>query len=623
MVGYLSALFSARVTAQTDTLLLLPTFDLTTELVPWADRHTLYRTDSLPGSHYTTAAGVLADFGVPLKIYGPATLATTTVRGAGANHTAVRWNGLELNSPLNGTFDLNLAPNFLFDQIQLRSGGEAATEGANSMAATLNLRNDPEPVFPKNQLFGEVSLGSFDRRQYQFGYRTRLDNPGSGLDFRAVHQSGRNDFPRPDGTPTPNAESDLLAFSHRTANTWKTSNDTRFNLGSFGWWQRAQRQIPPSITQVNDTALQEDHSLKFGVNFNIERKFYRSKIIIGQIEEELWFESDVVRRSYSRGRRRQFSSDHLFSFGKQEVRLKLEHLRDRGTTENIGGRQRRIRKVAQLGYRRYLLRKNAWRFDANLRREMVENERIPLTWNTSLSYEHRRHNLALSAGRNYALPTFNDLYWSDALARGNPDLLSEDGYNFELNYRFRPSRWIDDLVLTVYRQSIRNRILWLPDDGGIYSPRNQREVMAGGLESYISKSLLRGPHRLDGRISYRFTRAVFHRLSPGDAPVILNKQLPYVPYHSVAATLLYRNRSWLARVDHRLQSARFTTSDNRNDLPGFGVTDVSLGYKLPVRRVVGELELYGRCANLWNTRYELIEARPLPGRAFQIGLRWR
>ena len=47
---------------------------------------------------------------VRIRNYGA--LSSSSIRGAGAAHTQVVWNGLFLNSPMNGLYDLSLMPLF-------------------------------------------------------------------------------------------------------------------------------------------------------------------------------------------------------------------------------------------------------------------------------------------------------------------------------------------------------------------------------------------------------------------------------------------------------------------------------------------------------------------------------
>ena len=52
---------------------------------------------------------------VRIRNYGA--LSSSSIRGAGAAHTQVVWNGLFLNSPMNGLYDLSLMPLFFIQNI--------------------------------------------------------------------------------------------------------------------------------------------------------------------------------------------------------------------------------------------------------------------------------------------------------------------------------------------------------------------------------------------------------------------------------------------------------------------------------------------------------------------------
>src|SRR5688572_23985310 len=60
-----------------------------------------------------SAADLLRKFGYGhLRSYGQGGLSTLSLRGAGAGHSSVLWNGLPLQSPLNGQLDLSQVPAF-------------------------------------------------------------------------------------------------------------------------------------------------------------------------------------------------------------------------------------------------------------------------------------------------------------------------------------------------------------------------------------------------------------------------------------------------------------------------------------------------------------------------------
>src|SRR5665213_1406037 len=92
--------------------------------------------DSTLLNHYST--GNLADLlanesQVFIKSYGLGSLAMSSFRGAGAEQTAVLWNGFNLQSPMNGLLDLSLVPINFMDEVRLQYGGAGALWGSGAV----------------------------------------------------------------------------------------------------------------------------------------------------------------------------------------------------------------------------------------------------------------------------------------------------------------------------------------------------------------------------------------------------------------------------------------------------------------------------------------------------------
>ena len=90
--------------------------------------------------------------------------------------------------------------------------------------------------------------------------------------------------------------------------------------------------------------------------------------------------------------------------------------------------------------------------------------------------EPDKHRLFVNINRNFAPPTFNDLYWPEL---GNPDLIPETSHRLNLG---------SDIVLNDHRLSVElfanrteNGIQWLPSrPDGQFRPDNIREVTSIG-----------------------------------------------------------------------------------------------------------------------------------------------
>jgi iron complex outermembrane receptor protein len=88
-----------------------------------------------------------------------------------------------------------------------------------------------------------------------------------------------------------------------------------------------------------------------------------------------------------------------------------------------------------------------------------------------------------SHGRHFRAPTPNDLYWPfDGFTEGNPHLRPEIGWHTDVTVE--QSLFNDKVFLTAsyFHWDLDNRILWLPDSQGIWTPINLRQYEADGVE---------------------------------------------------------------------------------------------------------------------------------------------
>ncbi|HCQ17109.1 MAG TPA: hypothetical protein DIU20_12650, partial [Cryomorphaceae bacterium] len=96
-----------------------------------------------------------------LKHYSPGNLATTSFRGANAQQTVVTWNGFNINSPLNGQFDLSLFPVNSFDEIQVQPGASSALWGSGAIGGSIHLGHKAN-FKPHLTIGAGLQAGSFD-----------------------------------------------------------------------------------------------------------------------------------------------------------------------------------------------------------------------------------------------------------------------------------------------------------------------------------------------------------------------------------------------------------------------------------------------------------------------------
>src|SRR5687768_7498864 len=94
--------------------------------------------------HHESLAGLLRLY-TPLYVrsYGAGTLATLGIRGGGAAHTQILWNGIPLRNPMVGLVDLALIPSVFVDETSIHYGGHGAAFGSGAVGGMISVSNQP------------------------------------------------------------------------------------------------------------------------------------------------------------------------------------------------------------------------------------------------------------------------------------------------------------------------------------------------------------------------------------------------------------------------------------------------------------------------------------------------
>lgn len=206
-----------------------------------------------------------------------------------------------------------------------------------------------------------------------------------------------------------------------------------------------------------------------------------------------------------------------------------------------------------------------------------------------------------SVGTTYRAPTMNELHWpADAWTEGNADLDPERMVTAELGgaAAFGPVK----LGVTAYRSRALDLVVWM-DSEGVWRPENVGTAVLEGIEADASA-------RLGGLgISYS-----------GDFASALDNDseldLPYRPHvqHTFSADAVLGK----ARVEARARRAgeMYVDAANSETLGGYTVADASITLGLPVEGVSALIEV----SNLFDESYATRKGYELSGRAWRAGL---
>jgi iron complex outermembrane receptor protein len=257
-----------------------------------------------------------------------------------------------------------------------------------------------------------------------------------------------------------------------------------------------------------------------------------------------------------------------------------------------------------------------------VRQELAEGTAVPFTGSVGGQFKAGRVGEGrFHVSRNFNLPTLNDRYWRTL---GNAELLSEYGYSADAGWRFQRSGFSTEL--SVFQLIVDNWILWQPGADGQFRPGNLRKVWSRGVEWTGQYQWQSGDWRWTMSSRYQFTKATNVAVYAGEGGA-LHRELPYTPKHTGGLTLSVRKGKFSAAYLHQLTGKRFVTSDNATVVQGFSMGNLLVRHDFFLQRKKTsrgiQAALDARLENVWNTSYQVLAYRPMPGRAWRTGLEIR
>jgi vitamin B12 transporter len=255
-----------------------------------------------------------------------------------------------------------------------------------------------------------------------------------------------------------------------------------------------------------------------------------------------------------------------------------------------------------------------WKIMGGLRLALLDTLPAEFLPSLRIRYEDKKDwHFQWSLNRVFRMPSMNDRFW---VPGGNPLLSPETGWTTQagITKSWKVGNIESEIAFDHFQFWIQNWIIWLPETN-FWTPRNIAEVWSRGLESRYQFNYLQSNWSATLGISYQWTKTTNQRTKqPNDRS--LGKQLIYVPLHQGRLNAAFRYDHWKLQWNQQWTGKVFTLSDNSGELPGFFLSHLSLGHRFYFAPF--SLDLNGSIQNLWNKDYEVVVARPMPGRYFLL-----
>ncbi|MGX5855098.1 TonB-dependent receptor plug domain-containing protein [Dyadobacter jiangsuensis] len=576
---------------------------------------------SLAQVRYQNIGDILSAYTpIAFKNYGPGQLSTASFRGTSANHTAVLWNGLNINAPTLGQTDFSTIPVAGFDQLSVQYGSSASIVGSDAVGGSI-LLDSRASVTPFHVSDGRQQE-SFRNHQSRtdIRYAFPLNNAWAFSGKTALYY-GRmnNDYPKPTRNtyallPTETFQKgivqDLFLRSQNgqeiSAHVWLTDNKLTLTPDDI------QGREMTRTTAYRTMVRYQVHT------FTLRTAWVRD--IIDYAKGDLSHPDHSVTDKFAS----RIEKDFTLSLGSEVNPVSVK----------TGGEWTHYRSRVP-GYALSPASENRTDFflltrwqpatratiSVNLRQGLVTGFNPPFTPSVGLEYgliQKALYTLTLkgSYGRSYRVPTLNERYWKDL---GNPDIRPETGWNKEMGLGQTFKRAFGGTLrssATFYHNRIKDWTYWNPSRN--YRVENLQQVLAQGIELQLNYQYQTGSWRTGLDAGYAFNKSSQEKAYDSYSRDIVGKQLVFVPEHTANANAFVQFK--YTKLTGQLQAAskRYTTFDNSQFLDGYGLVNLLAETTFALYKF--KLVLQGQVRNVTDTFYLNVRNNAMPGRSFAVSL---
>lgn len=585
--------------------------------------------------------------GVNLRDYGGAGgLKTVSVRGMGASHTAVTYDGLPVSDTRQGQIDMGQFSTDRLSGIALQTlDNEELLCPVRLMSAALVSLEGLWNTHSDKRWHGSVGM-----RQASFS----TYNPSLTLDKRITPRVGfsmgqdyflaRNDYPFTikNGVATANLRRNNSRMVTSTSELNLRYTPQRGELRIKAYFSHNYRHLPGMVryyVNQNNERLTEENA--FGqaqwkmqskrlrcyasAKYNWQKSLYNNidaQYPGGVLRQHYW-----QRETYATTGLAYFLTPHLQTAYSTD--FAYASLNSNLSTDRPVGRHTWLQAIS-MQYKSHRFTLIARGINQCFWNEMrggtsaKDASRITPTLTASVMLLNQPLWLYLRAGykESFRMPTFTESYYYHLGSKTlNPELARQVSVGTTLQAS-PSSSWWPMLALTIdgYSNRISDKIVSIPYNLFVWQTVNMGIVRTKGIDA-----TLQSRWQFASRNSLLFVSKYSLQQSRDCSSPSLStwhKQLAYTPLHSGSSSLTWENQ-WLSFVVHTtFASKRWCTNNHlpTTDLPPYNEWGISLfrTFAFKQSHLLARFDLQ----NVFDQRYEIIGSYPMPGRAFKITLNY-
>ena len=627
-------------------------------LTSTAPLHLLDRRDMLSMGITDMADALHRLPGITLRDYGGAGgMKTVSVRGFGAKHTGVNYDGVMLSECQSGEIDLS---RYSLDNVE----GLSLTIGDNddifiparqsSTPAVLNietLRMRTDDTRP--HLTAQVKQGSFGLISPFVRYEQNLSNRFA-FSLVGEYTYADNDYPysiqNGNETVSDRRSNSRMNSWHGELNFLYQTNRVSRLSGKIYYYDN-DRQLPGQVhyyTNLSGEALRDRNafgqllyqtrwddklSLKWLAKYNWAESVYRDRMMQGGVNDASYWQREVYSSAvllYTPDERwaMDYSMDYAFnnlngSSWRTLVGKPYRHTMLQSATAKY--QSRRLKVIVRLLLSLYLNGQSE--MPATTRQDVQQNsadnmQRLSPSLSVSYKLLADQDLYVRASYKNiFRSPTFNESYYYHY---GSTNLKPEstDQLNVGVTYTAPLSRRnMLTVTLDGYYNHVKDMIVAVPQNMFVWTCVNLDKVRSYGLDATMraSRQVAEG-HQVAVAGSYSYQR-VEDRNNP-DATTY-GYQVAYMPRHQGSLSVSYEN-PWVNVSLHGTSvSSRWPNNNHYEGTLIAGYTDCGATLWRQFRWHRHQLEARFDLKNVFDKHYEIVANYPMPGRNYQISINYK
>jgi len=585
--------------------------------------------------------------GVTVKDYGGiGGLKTVSIRGLGATHTGVSYDGVPMSDAQNGQVDLGRMTLVNVEEISLANGNSAdllQSARAFSNASLLSVQTE-RPHFDSLQWCkGTLSLtgGSFGLIHPSLILQNKLKSRlYSSLIADFQYADGKYPYTIHNGDSIEHhrrANSDVKIFRGELNLFYFPSkhNELKTKLYAFS----SQRGLPGAVILYNPYSsqgqrLQEDDyfaQASYQSQFTTTTRFsasckaaysYTRYIdpyflnstggIDNQFRQQEYYVNAALSQHIGHGFDSSLATDlmvnhvnaNLTDFSQPTRYTSFTTLKGRYTSQKINAEGALlftdIREQTEVG--------------ASAPNRQRLSPMMSIAFNP---FKNNDLQLRLFYKETYRMPTFNELYYRGIGNMAlNPEVAQQ--FNAGISYLLKSSGKYFSVSTDVYYNKVKNKIIAIPaKDLFIWSMLNIGKVHIQGVDV-----ALRGGYTLSKNVSltadagYTYQHDIDRSNSQNSS---YGQLIAYAPEHSGAATVGLMTNLVNFSYNILFSGDRYDLSHSR--LSGYSESGVSAWRKFEMGNT--QLQAKAEVLNAFDSQYAVVRNYPMPGRSWRISLSWK